>query len=97
MLVRLLYETQLRQWSVEQSGQFCGTLSWKTTHAYADQIWLAAPPENEDVVLQTVLPHLHWRGRSQRPLSIDYPVGRAAKTLQETGFKPDHTLIWMEL
>jgi len=96
MLVRLVYETQLRQWSVEQRGQLRGTLSWKTTNAYADQLWLAAPPENEDIVLQAILPHLHWHGRARRPLSIDYPVGRAAKTLHEAGFKPDHTLIWME-
>lgn len=95
-LVRFLYETQLRQWGVEQGGQIQGFLSWKTTDAYADQLWLAAPPESEEIVLKTLLPYIQWRGRVKRPLSIDYPVGRVVNTLDEAGFQPNHTLIWME-
>ena len=97
LIVRLFQETQLRQWGVEQSGQLRGILSWKTTSSFADQLWLAAPPESEEIVLQTLLPYIEWRGRAQRPLSIDYPVDRAAKTLRETGFRPNHTLVWMKI
>ncbi len=96
-MVRFITETRLRHWAVERQGQLLGVLSWRASQAYADQLWLAAPPENEDIVLQTLLPFIRWRDRAQRPLSIDYPAGRADQTLLEAGFRPDHTLIWMEL
>jgi len=96
-LVRFFHDTQMRQWGVEQDGQLRGVLSWKTTNAYADQLWLSAPPENEEIVLHTILPYIQWRERAQRPLSIDYPVERAANPLSEAGFHPNHTLIWMEI
>jgi GNAT superfamily N-acetyltransferase len=95
-LVNLFTDIRIRHWGVEQQGQLMGLLSWKATTSYADQLWLAAPPETEDLVLQTLLPYMRWRERNRRPLSIDLPVGRAASTLREAGFRPDHTLIWME-
>ena len=97
MFFQVIYETHMRQWCVEQTGQLRGVLSWKTTRTYADQLWLAAPPESEDLVLRTLLPHIHWRERSKRPLSIDFPEKRAENTLLTAGFRPDHTLIWMEI
>lgn len=96
MMSNFFTETRLRHWSVERQGQLLGVLSWKTTNAYADQLWLAAPPKNEDIVLQTLLPHIRWHERSQRPLSIDLPFDRASSTLHAAGFHPNHTLIWME-
>ena len=93
---RFFSEVHLRHWSVVRHGQWMGTLTWRATGAHADQLWLAAPPEHEAAVLQTLLPYIHWRGRSQRPLSLDYPAGRAADALQQAGFRAEHTLIWME-
>jgi GNAT superfamily N-acetyltransferase len=90
-------ETYIRHWGVEQHGRLLGIVSWKTTTAYADQLWLAAPPKNEDLVLQALLPYIHWREHSRRPLSMDLPEGRAANTLWEAGFHPTHTLVWMEI
>lgn len=96
-LTNFFTETHIRHWGVERNGRLLGMLSWKTTHAHADQLWLAAPPENEDLVLQALLPYIHWREHSRRPLSIDLPVGRAVKTLYTAGFRPSHTLVWMEI
>lgn len=95
-LTNFLTDTRLRHWGVERQGRLLGLLSWRATAMHADQLWLAAPPENEDLVLQTLLPYIHWRERYQRPLWLDYPVGRATATLREAGFRADHTLIWME-
>lgn len=94
--INLFTDTRLRHWGVERQGQLLGLLSWRATTTYADQLWLAAPPETEDIVLQTLLPYIRWRERNRRPLSLDLPEGRAASTLQEAGFRPDRTLIWME-
>jgi GNAT superfamily N-acetyltransferase len=90
-------ETYIRHWGVEQHGRLLGMLSWKTTRTYADQLWLAAPPEHEDLVLQALLPYIHWREHSRRPLSMDMPTGRATNTLLEAGFHSTHTLVWMEI
>ena len=95
-IIRLFHETRIRQWGVEKNGMLRGIISWKTTHSYADQLWLASLPDSEDLVLQTCLPHIHWRERAQRPLSIDYPMGRAENILLEAGFNKDYTLIWMK-
>ena len=95
-ITNFLTETRLRHWGVEELGQLIGILSWKTTSSYADQLWLAAAPKNEDTVLKTLLPYIYWQGRSRRPLSIDLPVDRAVNTLSEAGFRLSHTLVWME-
>ncbi len=97
MVANFFTETRLRHWGVERQSALLGVLSWKTTHSYADQLWLAAPPEAEDTVLQTLLPHIRWQERSRRPLSIDLPFGRATHTLHAAGFRASHTLVWMEI
>ena len=97
MVANFFTETRLRHWGVEKQGQLLGILSWKTTISYADQLWLAAPPRTEDAVLKTLLPHMRWQERSRRPLSIDLPFGRAANSLHAAGFRPSHTLVWMEI
>ncbi len=95
-MINFFTETRLRHWGVEKDGELFGLLSWRATTAYADQLWLATPPENEDVVLRAALPFIYWKERSRRPLSFDLPVGRAADTLQQFGFISSHTLVWME-
>jgi len=90
-------ETRLRHWGVEKQDHLLGILSWKTTSSYADQLWLAAATKNEDTVLKTLLPYIHWQGRTRRPLSIDLPVDRAVNILSEAGFRINHTLVWMEI
>ena len=97
MIANFISDVRIRHWGVERDGKLMGLLSWKTTLSFADQLWLAAPPENENIVLNTLLPFLYWRERAQRPLSIELPKGRAAESLLNTGFAPSYTLIWMEL
>jgi len=97
MLSRFINETQIRQWGVSRDGQLCGFMSWKKTSSYADQLWVAAPPETEEMVLRTLLPYIRWRERANRPLSIDFPEGRAENALQEAGFQPDPALLWMQI
>jgi len=96
-LYRIFNEIEVRHWAVEQDNELLGVLSWQQTRKYADQVWLAAPPEYEDVVLKSVLPYIRRDHYLRRPVSIDYPENRAATTLMEAGFEPTSTLIWMEV
>jgi GNAT superfamily N-acetyltransferase len=96
-LVNFFNETQIRHWGVSYREKLVGFLSWKKTHTHADQLWLAASPENENLVLATLLPFIDWRERRQRPLSIDFPAGRAKTALEQAGFHADYTLVWMKI
>ncbi|RME06680.1 MAG: GNAT family N-acetyltransferase [Anaerolineae bacterium] len=96
MLYRFFMEFPVRQWGVMQNGRLAGVLSWQPSSAYADRLWLAAPPQSEALTLRAVLPVLREQGDLYRPLGLDYPAGRAAETLRSLGFEPEHTLIWMK-
>ncbi len=97
LVARFFAEIDVKQWALERHKQLLGVLTRQASHSYADKLWLAAPPNNEDFVLQALLPMLQREARGQRPLTLDYPAGRAHETLLAAGFVPRQTLIWMEL
>lgn len=94
---RFFSDVSLRQWAVERDQELLGVLSWQGSRRYADYLWLAAPPEHENLVLKTVLPFIRREHRLSRPMALDYPEGRAVETLKAAGFEPKTTLIWMEV
>jgi len=96
-LYRVLSEIQIRHWAAQRKDQLLGVLTWQATKTHADYLWLAAPPETEDEALQTILPFLRQEFRLHRPLSLEYPAGRAQETLLSAGFELQHTLIWMKV
>ena len=96
-MVRIFNDIEVRHWAVERDRELLGVLTWQQTRKYVDQIWLAAPPEYEDLVLKSVLPFLRRDPHIRRPVSIDYPENRAVAALAEAGFEPVSTLIWMEV
>jgi GNAT superfamily N-acetyltransferase len=87
----------VRHWAVEQHKKLLGIMSWQGSRRYADQLWLAAPPEYEETVLSTVVHFLKVEGNLKRPVSLNYPEGRAEKMLIDLGFEKKATLIWMEV
>ena len=96
MAHRFFYDVDIRHWAAQKKGQLLGVLTWQASYGYADHLWLATPPQSEDIVLQTVLPYIRREHRLRRPLSFNYPDGRAVETLMTAGFQKQHTLIWME-
>ena len=96
-MMRVFNDIEVRHWAVERDRELLGVLSWQQTRKFADQIWLAAPPEHEDLVLKSVLPFIRRDSHIRRPVSIDYPENRAVAVLTEAGFEPVSTLIWMEV
>lgn len=96
-LNRFFNEVIVRHWCVEMKKQLIGVLSWQKSRGYADHLLLAAPPENENLVLEAVLPIIRRELHLSRPVSLDYPGGRAVEILSNAGFKPKSTLIWMEV
>jgi GNAT superfamily N-acetyltransferase len=94
---RVFNEMNVRHWAVERGKELLGVLSWQHTRRYADQVWLAASPEYDDLVLKSVLPHIRRDQYLSRPIALDYPENRASTTLREAGFSSISTLIWMKV
>lgn len=94
---RFFSEVRVRQWAARQKDQLLGVLTWQASHAHADYLWLAASPETEEMAIRTIMPFLKGESLLRRPLSLDYPAGRAVDALHNAGFEFQHTLIWMKV
>ncbi|MFH1635364.1 MAG: GNAT family N-acetyltransferase, partial [Chloroflexota bacterium] len=96
MAHRFFTETYIRQWAIQRDNRLLGVLSWQASRSHADRFWLAARPESEDAALESLLPFIRQEQYLRRPVSLDYPAGRAVEALQSAGFTPESTLLWME-
>ena len=92
---RFLNDLNVRQWSARQGKQLLGVLAWHASRSYADSLWLAASPEDENAAARLLLGSLRQYIPYNRPLSLDYPAGRASQAILDAGFKVHQTLIWM--
>ena len=97
IMTRLLDDSIVRHWVVQQGHETLGIMSWHRSHRYTDRLWLAAPPEHESAVLNAVVPRLKYNHRFTRQITLDYPDGQASETLSNLGFERKTTLIWMEV
>lgn len=89
-------ETYIRQWAIQRDNRLLGVLTWQASRYLADRFWLAAPPESENAALESILPFIRREQYLRRPVSLNYPAGRAVESLQKAGFEPKNTLLWME-
>ena len=94
-LRRLLTGLDIRQWAVEVDGQLAGVLAWQRSRTQADHLWLAAPPEGEDLAVRALIGQVQKLLPAHRRVSLDFPTGRAVEALEAVGFAPEQTLIWM--
>jgi GNAT superfamily N-acetyltransferase len=94
---RFLNDLQISQWSAWQKGRLVGVLAWQTMMAYANSLWLATTPEYEESAAAALLQHIRQNPPNRRPLSLDFPAGRASQAIQSAGFHLHQTLIWMSL
>lgn len=85
-----------RQWSALRDGRLVGVIAWQMARSYADPLWLAAAPDDEDQAAYSLLVFARQRLALRRALSLDYPAGRAREAIQAAGFTAHQTLIWMQ-
>ncbi len=94
-LRRLLTGLEVKQWAVEREGQLVGVLAWQRSRTQADHLWLAAPPEGEDLAVRSLIGQARKMRPAHRRVALDFPTGRAVQALESIGFVPEQTLIWM--
>ncbi len=87
---------ELRQYSLSARQTLAAVLSLQRTFLRSDNLYVAAPQtssESEHVeVLLTQFLQEHWTGK---PLTVEYPTGRAASGFESSGFTLARTLLWM--
>ncbi len=102
-LARFFGEVSAQHWTAYHQDEWLGTVTWQGSSAYADRLWLAASPEQEELAILALMPKVRQVRQAQRPpfsrrpLNLNYPAGRAASALEATGFTPRRTLIWMSI
>jgi ribosomal protein S18 acetylase RimI-like enzyme len=94
-LESLLGGERFRHWAFEQQGDLAGLVSWQKTDSYANNLWLAFPPETESETLPPALRLALQKLPRKHPLSVNYPAGRCVDGLESLGFKAFRTLVWM--
>jgi len=92
---RIFSERNVRQWSATQKGDLIGTVSWQSSYSQADRLWLAAPPQQQELAILSLLPHAQKSLTRQRLLALNYPAGVAASAFESVGFRSHQTLLWM--
>ena len=78
-------------------NEILGFASWESLPMLNDQIWIASPPEHEEIAIQALLTQAgQTLAARRRTLNVNYPAGRAVNAFTRCGYKPLNTLIWME-
>ncbi|MBN1537783.1 MAG: GNAT family N-acetyltransferase [Anaerolineales bacterium] len=96
-LYRFFIDARIQHWCARFRDQLWGIITWQPTTNYADHLWLAVHPDNEEIAAFTLLSHIVERYKYRRPLSLDYPAGRASNAIQSAGFQLHQTLVWMKI
>lgn len=95
-LARFLFNEQIEHWSAYKGKELLGVLTWEPARTYADNLWLAASPSNEELAMRSLLPIARRLLSTRRPLSLNYPAGHSPQALLDSGFAEIQTLVWME-
>lgn len=85
-----------RQWSVLDHGVLKGVLTWRHVNGYHDPLWLAIPQDVAEEALLALVNYARAHIPRRQPLSLNLPAELARDALHQAGFRPAHTLIWME-
>ena len=94
-ILRMFEEVRIRQWCVANHSSLLGVLTWQSSRSSHDHLWLAAPPENIQDVLATVLLGFQRHYRNTRPMLLTFPADIGAETFPKLGFRKQQTLLWM--
>ena len=95
-LYRFLWSDHTENLAARDHHGPIGMITWDPSRAYADALWLATLPENEERAIRSLLPAIRKTVPSHRPLVLNYPARRAEKAFQEAGMVVQQSLIWME-
>ena len=74
-----------------------GTAVLENSFSYADQLFLAPRPGQEELVIPHLLPNIKQNYSPTRQISINFPARLAREAFHSAAFDLLNTLIWMEI
>jgi hypothetical protein len=66
-LYRMFIDARVEHWCARYRDQLMGVITWQPTSNYADHLWLAVKPDNEDIATYTLLNHIVGKFKHKRP------------------------------
>jgi len=97
LFYRLIMDYTVRHWVARKGGAISAILSWQAMGGQNDRLWAAVTPQGSEQTLLALLLHarreLFWR----QNLTLDFPAGKYMYPIEEAGFFPHRTLLWMKL
>jgi ribosomal protein S18 acetylase RimI-like enzyme len=94
--LRFLKDQRLVHLGGYLQNRLIGSIAWEPTNLYADLLWIASDPEFEEEAIVLLLGQIRRWLPANRPLSVNYPAGRAETAFEKCDFSKQNTLIWME-
>lgn len=95
-LIHLIEGQAVRHWTAWFQDKPVAAATWEPTTLHADNLWVGADPEMEDMAIRNLLPRVQQDLDTGRPLMVNYPGGQAETAFQQAGFSHLNTLVWME-
>jgi ribosomal protein S18 acetylase RimI-like enzyme len=93
-LYRVFVEFDLRQWAVQKDGHLQGILIWMPT-TRSSLLWMACAPNADSESITFLLRKAQQDLGHHQNLTLEHPAGLQEGPIQEAGFHPFRTLIWM--
>ena len=91
-----LSENRYQHYTILKENRLVGIATLQSNPREGKALWMACDPEWENEAIQDFLSYFLNKRISQEKITLDYPAQRATQPLQEAGFIPTQTLIWME-
>jgi len=91
-----LSENRYKHYSIFKEKRLIGIATLQSNPREGKALWMACDPEWENEAIQGFLDDFLKKHIWQEKITLDYPAQRATQPLQEAGFTPTQTLIWMK-
>jgi hypothetical protein len=86
----------LIHYSLHQTQELEGIVTFETSSRRANILWLACTPEKDAEVIRYLIPSSLKHFPGNRPVAVNYPAERGIPIFSDYGWKKQNTLIWME-
>jgi ribosomal protein S18 acetylase RimI-like enzyme len=96
-LYRFFMEYEVRYWSLTTHGKPLGALTCESLKGEKARLWLAIPPDGGGKALTILLMNARNKLSWCQSLILDFPAMKYRSQIEEAGFIPYRTLLWMKL
>jgi GNAT superfamily N-acetyltransferase len=94
---RFMIDQDVHHWVMRTNSLPSAFLSWEANTGRNNRLWVAIPPEPNEILLTELLVHARHQTLWREKTSLDFPAGQQQKCFEAAGFQPQRTLLWMKM